>query len=96
MENLIGMQFRRNVYGLSLWTDVVEKVWVKWVASHPYDGTQKVEIMISGKSHICAFSLSEVVFIRPLDFGQKLEENKRQLHEIIQEEWVNKQKFKQK
>lgn len=95
MEELIGMSFKRNVYGPSLWTDVVKRVWIRWYVEGTlmnYHGDQKAEIMIEGSVH--SFPLSEVVFQRQLDFNQKLSLGKELQQDKMRKEWINKLKFK--
>lgn len=96
MTELIGKSFKRNVYGPSLWTDIITEVKVMWNipgSLTEYKGYQIPRLSIKGTEHW--FSLDEIIIIRPLDFGQKLQRNKQELHNIIQEEWINKRKFNQ-
>ena|SRR5690349_10092811 len=96
MNELIGLPFKRNVHGLSLWTDIIAEVRIIWKVPGSlmrYAGHQIPTIQVKGDKHW--FELNEIVVVRPLDFGQKLRRNKEELHTIIQEEWTNRQKYKQ-
>lgn len=97
MEELIGKRFKRNVYGPSLWTDTVKKIWIRWSVEGTlmnYKGDQKAEVMIEGSLH--SFPLSEIVFERPLDFAQKLSLGKQLREDKMRQEWINRLKFKKK
>src|SRR5688500_593067 len=86
MEALIGKQFKRALYGPSLWTDTVQAVYVRWqiVGSWAdFKGFQVPEIMVKGSLHV--YPLSELVFIRPLDLGQRVQGAKQLRHEEIQQ-----------
>lgn len=97
MEELIGMQFKRNVYGPSIWTDTVKDINIRWKFNHPFDGTQHAEIIIVGENTSkigVSFPLSEVIFLRPLDFAQRWQQKKKEDLDKMHEEWLNKQTYK--
>lgn len=89
VENLIGLEFRRNKYGLSLWTDEITYV------GHRYKlidrNTRKVEIFVVGRTYNW-YDLDEIVIInKPLNW---IEEASLQKSEIFDsrrsEEKLNK------
>ena len=60
MNDLIGKQFKRNVYGLSTWTDTVQAVWfVRELQNEEKQFTPKFYI----KGTIHNYPVSEVVFL---------------------------------
>lgn len=61
MEALIGKQFKRNVYGLSNWTDIVKQIFI--VRSYTKENIWKPEIKIKGEKGIRSYDISEIVFI---------------------------------
>lgn len=78
MNELVGKEFKRNVYGLSSWTDVVQSTHISWKIIDRGMKLQVPELKIVGTNH--EFSLSEIVFIRDLDkyqlFAEKKEEQR--------------------
>lgn len=78
IDSLIGMEFKRNVYGPSLWTDVVKNIWIRWKILDREGKIQIPEIMVEGSKH--QFPLSEIIFIRELDrvqlFNRYIEEKR--------------------
>lgn len=61
MENLIGKQFKRNVYGLTDWIDTVENVYI--IRSYITKNTWKPVIQIKGKIGIWSYDIDEIVFV---------------------------------
>jgi len=61
-EDLIGKSFKRNKYGLSTWTDIIQDVWIIWNL-HVIEGKRVIipEFMIKGTLH--NYTLSEIVLI---------------------------------
>lgn len=86
LDSLIGLEFKRNVYGLSLWTDKVTESWVRWRILDEDNKHQIPEIMIKGTT-VHSFPVSDVIFIRELSKGQQLskqiEENRLKIVEML-------------
>lgn len=61
MKDLIGKKFKRNVYGLTEWTDTVTNVFI--VRSFISKGIWKPLIGIKGTRGIWSYDLDEIVFI---------------------------------
>lgn len=61
MKDLIGKKFKRNVYGLTEWTDTVTNVFI--VRSFISKGIWKPLIGIKGTRGIWSYNLDEIVFI---------------------------------
>lgn len=64
IDELIGLPFKRNVYGPSLWTDTVQEIEVHWKIVFSSDLTSRhsiPEIYIRGTKNI-SYSLSEIIF----------------------------------
>lgn len=61
IEDLIGLEFRRNKYGLSLWTDEITYV------GHRYKlidrNTRKVEVFVVGGRNDTWYDLDEIVIV---------------------------------
>jgi hypothetical protein len=67
IENLIGLEFKRNKYGLSLWTDEITYV------GHRYRiidrNTRKIEIFVVGGRNDTSYDLDEIVIVnKPLNW----------------------------
>lgn len=67
IQDLIGLEFRRNKYGLSLWTDEITYV------GHRYKiidrNTRKVEIFVVGGRNDTWYDLDEIVIVnKPLNW----------------------------
>lgn len=76
IEDLIGLEFRRNKYGLSLWTDEITYV------GHRYKiidrNTRKVEIFVVGGRNNTWYDLDEIVIVnKPLNWVEKIVVEKR-------------------
>jgi hypothetical protein len=70
IEDLIGLEFRRNKYGLSLWTDEITYV------GHRYRiidrNTRKVEIYVVGGRNNTWYDLDEIVIVnKPLNWMEE-------------------------
>jgi hypothetical protein len=92
MKELIGLPFKRNVYGPSIWTDIVKDVKIHWKIQGSlleFNGTKIPVIMIEGSNHW--FPLSELIFIKDLDVYDKWMLRTEQLRIKRQKEWLNKQ-----
>lgn len=65
MNNLIGLHFKRNVYGLSTWTKTVDSVWFIWGMKFVDGGVIRIpKIQIKSKEGpIHDYSLDEIVFV---------------------------------
>ncbi len=64
MKDFIGLQFKRNVYGLSNWTKTVEDYFIVWHLK--IVNNSKVltpEIVLIAKESGATYSLNEVVFV---------------------------------
>lgn len=62
MNELIGQKFKRNKYGISTWTDIVQDISISY--NYTINNKQSYfipEINIKGSKHI--YKLSEVVFV---------------------------------
>jgi hypothetical protein len=66
MEELIGKSFKRNVYGPSIWTDTITKVWVvySWTGKTNEEGRWLLvpHIMVQGTS-IFHHKLEEILIV---------------------------------
>lgn len=69
MNELIGLKFKRNVYGLSLWTKTIKNVFVVWHLEHIQNiggvHTMKPEIIVESEepSSYPFYSLKEIVIV---------------------------------
>lgn len=76
MKDLIGKKFRRNVYGLSVWEDTVQDVYVQWKWIDPDVSIPKIRI----KGTLHDFSIDEIVITNHKMFSHP---NAQKLYEAI-------------
>lgn len=62
MQDVIGKKFKRNVYGFSIWTDIVVSVFVVWEYHYREHQYCKAEIWIKGLRGQ-SYPISEIVFL---------------------------------
>jgi len=66
MISLIGLKFKRNVYGLSSWTDIINDVDISWEIHFDIDNCIKYQrlnkIYVKGTIHW--FPIEEIVIIK--------------------------------
>ena len=82
LDRLIGLQFKRNVYGLSIWTDTIRHIGYKWKLIDR--DKRQIEIFIMGSNNDLHFSLDEIVIInKPLHWVEESVLVKREFHEAL-------------
>ncbi len=65
MNDLIGLKFKRNVYGLSKWTKTVDDCFVVWNLKFVDNLTVLTpEFVLIAKENGTPYNLNEVVFIK--------------------------------
>ncbi len=81
-NNLIGKKFRRNVYGLSSWTDVISEV---GYSTHILNRTSKeIKPYVVGTQSKIRYDLNEIVLVvEKLHQLDELKLSKREFHEGI-------------
>lgn len=79
IEQLIGLKFKRNKYGLSTWEDTIQSVSTSWKVVDVDKGLQQLEVTVKGTGYN-TYELSEIVILRPVP-SWTLEQKK--LHERI-------------
>ncbi len=82
IESLIGLEFKRNKYGLSSWTDKIRYVGYKW--SHVDRKKRMIVMYIMGENSSVHFSLDEIVVVnKPFNKIEELKFQKREIQEVI-------------
>lgn len=61
VDTLVGKRFKRNVYGLSIWTDTISSVSVSHEMVSLKGGTYKPRIWVKGSLH--SIPIEEVVIV---------------------------------
>lgn len=61
MDELIGKSFKRNVYGLSEWTDTVVDVYIAININHDAFSSWTPIFLVQGTMHV--FNINEIVFV---------------------------------
>jgi hypothetical protein len=63
LDSLIGLKFKRNVHGLSIWEDTIQRVWIAYNMHVNLDtwtpAYHKPTAMVQGSLH--SYPLSEIV-----------------------------------
>lgn len=82
IEDLIGLDFKRNKYGLSLWTDQITYVGYR---SHLKSRTTRtIEMFVIGKLSEQWYDLDEIVIVnKPLHWMEEAQMQNREFHESI-------------
>ena len=82
LHDLIGLNFKRNKYGLSLWTDKITYVGYR---SHLKSRTiRTIEIFVIGTLSKQLYDLEEIVIVnKPLHWVEEAQMQKREFHESI-------------
>jgi len=78
-ENLIGKEFKRNKYGLSIWTDKIKKITFKYEIIDRT--TKKILVYVIGESNENNwYDLDEIVLVnQKLNWMEEAALNKREL-----------------
>jgi hypothetical protein len=62
-SDLVGLKFKRNKYGLSEWTETINKVWIGWEINYATK-TRKPKFMINGGGDgTIPYELDEIVIV---------------------------------
>lgn len=81
-DSLVGKSFKRNVYGLSIWTDIITHVGYSYNIINRT--TSKVEMYVLGTKSKTRYSLNEIVIVnRQLNMFEEFSLHKRDVSERI-------------
>lgn len=83
IESLIGKKFKRNMYGLSLWTD--EITYVGYTTSILNREYSIIKLFVVGKMSSTHYSFDEIVILNelPLHWLHEATIQKREFHESL-------------
>jgi hypothetical protein len=82
LNDLIGREFKRDVYGLSIWTDTIKEIVYKYKL---IDRTKKkLELYVIGNNTPHWYSIDEIVLVnQKLYWIEEAQFQKREFHEQI-------------
>ncbi len=84
LNGLIGLDFKRKKYGLSLWTDKIRYVGYRWNLINRKE--RQIEIFIVGHNSDVQYGLDEIVVInKELHWVEEAKLDKREFHKKLQD-----------